>query len=1010
MFSCCYCQQQDDHLLIRSIEKLPVHTEVINLRRLLFPNNISDIKTIDFSLAKRDEFPYMYFLINHSSQGILTIRKEIDRDELCRLRHCRCDTWCDLELEIIVDREGFNIELITIRIIDRNDHKPVFLKNQINLTIVENAPIGAMIKLEAAVDHDQGPNSIIGYSLISSKSLPFSLLYNLIRGDLSLVVEQVLDRELISSYKFDIIARDGDNQTGILHVLVTIDDINDSPPKFEQLIYVLNNISESISIDSIISRVHAIDDDDGVNGEINYYLISQDNCFHVDAVTGDIHVRCLLDYETQTIHRLEIEARDRGEGYKTDFCTVLIHVLDENDNAPIIDIYSHDIQTDMNSLTIFLNESLPINSLILSLSIIDRDSDDNARVTWKLDPLSLIPFELIRLTESTGELRTKTLLDYEHISQYNLTLEAHDHGRPFSKSTHLNVYIIILDENDNIPTFQENNMTATITEHVKLISQDGYEIFHLHALDYDHGLNGEVVYSIINNENNVFRIDSNTGIIRALIEFDKKQQDKYILQVKAQDKGQPSLSSQGTITFTVISQNEYSPECDINNNNNNISWSILENSEYGTIIGMLSCRDDDKDLPNGEISVYPQWFPEGKIDDQNKYMIPFEIMTTKSNITESTLLIIISVNGSVDREMFSFYALTLVISDHGNPSRSTNISIEIEILDENDHCPQLNIESSFIMINRDVTQSYFLINLVAFDLDIGSNGNITFELSPETSPLFTNLYPNGTLIVETDSYLITDDSLVLLHVQIRDHGQPMPCLIVETLRLFIGTNRTNWVTVAKKHNYDDRSLSLPTEGFQQGKRMAHAYSISSSSRSSPIFQFSSSISLLSARKQILLVFIGSSIIMFIVVLTMVLCFIDCVHKAAKEKKHNLAMTKANSISNNSSTPLTNTKHNFNSLSTEKKTFYKDSSSTNHYKSLIPTTKTKPITKISSSTSYSSSSIDSTTRANTAHNRAITNTFTYVALNTSDDFMPVDFDDNINSNVDDKRFELMMTTV
>ncbi|CAF4897878.1 unnamed protein product [Rotaria magnacalcarata] len=192
--------------------------------------------------------------------------------------------------------------------------------------------------------------------------------------------------------------------------------------------------------------------------------------------------------------------------------------------------------------------------------------------------------------------------------------------------------------------------------------------------------------------------------------------------------------------------------------------------------------------------------------------------------------------------------------------------------------------------------------------------------------------------------------------------------------------------------------------------MAHAYSISSSSRSSPIFQFSSSISLLSARKQILLVFIGSSIIMFIVVLTMVLCFIDCVHKAAKEKKHNLAMTKANSISNNSSTPLTNTKHNFNSLSTEKKTFYKDSSSTNHYKSLIPTTKTKPITKISSSTSYSSSSIDSTTRANTAHNRAITNTFTYVALNTSDDFMPVDFDDNINSNVDDKRFELMMTTV
>ena len=143
----------------------------------------------------------------------------------------------------------------------------------------------------------------------------------MIRSDLSLVVEQPLDRELISSYTFDIIAHDGDNQTGILHVLVTVDDINDSPPKFEQMIYVINNISEAVSIDSIISRVHATDDDDGVNGEINYYLISQDYCFQIDQITGDIRVRCLLDYETKSIHRLEIEARDQGEGYKTDYCT-----------------------------------------------------------------------------------------------------------------------------------------------------------------------------------------------------------------------------------------------------------------------------------------------------------------------------------------------------------------------------------------------------------------------------------------------------------------------------------------------------------------------------------------------------------------------------------------------------------------------------------------------------------------------------------------------------------------
>jgi len=80
-------------------------------------------------------------------------------------------------------------------------------------------------------------------------------------------------------------------------------------------------------------------------------------------------------------------------------------------------------------------------------------------------------------------------------------------------------------------------MKATINEHVQLNNPYGYEIFHLHADDLDQGLNGEIIYSLINNDKHIFQIDSTTGIIRALIEFDRKQQDTYELQVQAQDKG-----------------------------------------------------------------------------------------------------------------------------------------------------------------------------------------------------------------------------------------------------------------------------------------------------------------------------------------------------------------------------------------------------------------------------------------------------------------------------------------
>ena len=93
-----------------------------------------------------------------------------------------------------------------------------------------------------------------------------------------------------------------------------------------------------------------------------------------------------------------------------------------------------------------------------------------------------------------------------------------------------------------------------------------------------------------------------------------------------------------------------------------------------------------------------------------------------------------------------------------------NISLSTEILDENDHCPQLRIESSFIMINRDITQRLFL-RLIASDNDQGSNGQIIFELTSSTSPSLIYFYSNGILFMQRDSSFINNDSLIFLHVQ-----------------------------------------------------------------------------------------------------------------------------------------------------------------------------------------------------------------------------------------------------
>jgi hypothetical protein len=200
--------------------------------------------------------------------------------------------------------------------------------------------------------------------------------------------------------------------------------------------------------------------------------------------------------------------------------------------------------------------------------------------------------------------------------------------------------------------------------------------------------------------------------------------------------------------------------------------------------------------------------------------------------------------------------------------------------------------------------------------------------------------------------------------------------------------------------------------------MADAYinPSSLSTTSSPSrFKKSSSISFFPTQRQIFVIFIGSTILMFIVLLTLVLCFIDCIKKKSKQN-HHMSMIKTNEIDNHSSICLTNGTHNSNSLNSNTHNFYPDNSLMKQYKNLTPMSHMIPIivapSSSSSSSSRSSSSFDSTTRANTAHNRAIANTYTYTALSTSDDFMPIDFDNNndIGNDTDGNGVELMMTTV
>lgn len=75
------------------------------------------------------------------------------------------------------------------------------------------------------------------------------------------------------------------------------------------------------------------------NGEITYSLLSSSppGPFVVHPTLGQLRLSALLDYETTAQYRLKVRAQDGGAPPKAANLTVMVHVMDVNDNKPVFE-------------------------------------------------------------------------------------------------------------------------------------------------------------------------------------------------------------------------------------------------------------------------------------------------------------------------------------------------------------------------------------------------------------------------------------------------------------------------------------------------------------------------------------------------------------------------------------------------------------------------------------------------------------------------------------------------
>lgn len=115
--------------------------------------------------------------------------------------------------------------------------------------------LGNAIDLPLATDLDSEPNKVISYEMWPG--LPeFEMVWNTTTCKLYLVLKKELDREVESTHKFSLIARDGGDEpnTGSISVIINVQDVNDNDPLFEKSVYFVT-IPESTKISSQIIQV-----------------------------------------------------------------------------------------------------------------------------------------------------------------------------------------------------------------------------------------------------------------------------------------------------------------------------------------------------------------------------------------------------------------------------------------------------------------------------------------------------------------------------------------------------------------------------------------------------------------------------------------------------------------------------------------------------------------------------------------------------------------------------------
>ncbi|CAG4938447.1 unnamed protein product [Parnassius apollo] len=431
---------------------------------------------------------------------------------------------------------------VLLTVLDVNDNPPYCTQYRIRTQLAENAEHGSRVAALCVRDDDEPHNARLRFYLTGDNATHFAIH----KETGVITVAEELDRETISEYKLVAHAQDRDRPKWecSTELEVSLDDINDNPPRFSAEVYSVT-LPEDADIGSLVVKVHATDADLGENSLVRYSFVEEGNeAFELMGDSGIITLRAALDRETQAEHLLRVRASDSGTSSRSATATVRLTVADVNDNPPEFEFKQYHAA---------VPEMDAVGTEVMHVRATSRDTGVNADVFYSL--VAGDDREDFAVDRTNGALTVARPLDFERRKQYFLTVQALDGGTP-PLSDHATINITVLDGNDNAPVFSQTSYGARVREDAAV----GTRVLQVIADDADAGANGRVTYVIARGDRDGrFAVDADTGYVSVAAPLDREATPAYVLELRARDRGLPALEASAFLNIEVLDCNDNPP-------------------------------------------------------------------------------------------------------------------------------------------------------------------------------------------------------------------------------------------------------------------------------------------------------------------------------------------------------------------------------------------------------------------------------------------------------------------